>query len=399
MKRAYLYLYMLALASFFFGAMRFSAGNLRFVFIMPVLLFAVIQSARFPERISSNVTLAIWIFLGWCLLTCFWSENFTMSIVKLGLFACTVLAFCIGGMLLPEDHPEMNPFLPLAPIFCYVVIGSVISPNSDQGNFNGVSGNSNMFAACILFSMPWYLLELQRRWSSKHLRIALLVMGAAALFLLVLSRSRTMMVAAVAGSILIFQSLKPGRKILLTYALVVMLVLAVVFSPNLLSTVKSTYVMKSGNRLMESREEQMVDSYQYAKQGGTLGAGYGVSIGMGRYWEMGSTFSNFSREKGNSIFAIVEEIGVVGLALWLALLLLLTTEVRSLGRDLDSNSPARFVYLVSLGSLLSAFVSSMAEAWVLSPSPETAVFWATVGISVGALRREMNRPQAIGRAA
>ena len=73
------------------------------------------------------------------------------------------------------------------------------------------------------------------------------------------------------------------------------------------------FVQKRSTEITSSREEQMLDSWEAAKQGGVFGAGFGVSIGVSRYWDEGSSFSSASREKGNSLFAIVEETGVIGL--------------------------------------------------------------------------------------
>jgi len=94
-----------------------------------------------------------------------------------------------------------------------------------------------------------------------------------------------------------------------------------------------------------------------------------------------------------------EDTGIIGAGLWLATMLVLALSLRRMGKDLARGSSGRFLYFVALGFLCGCCVSSMGEAWVLSPSPETAVFWATMGIGFGALKADANSTSSMGAAA
>jgi O-antigen ligase len=229
-------------------------------------------------------------------------------------------------------------------------------------------------------------------------RNLLLLLGALATTILLLSRSRTMLISAVVFFTVVFGYLRPGRKVLALYIATVLLMLAVAVKPELVNDVTQTYILKSGSRLMESRGNQIQESLQSAIASGPLGLGFGISAGISRFWESGN-FSSYSREKGNSILAVWEETGIIGAGLWLATMLVLALSLRRMGKDLARGSSGRFLYFVALGFLCGCCVSSMGEAWVLSPSPETAVFWATMGIGFGALKADANSTSSMGAAA
>jgi O-antigen ligase len=95
------------------------------------------------------------------------------------------------------------------------------------------------------------------------------------------------------------------------------------------------------------------------------------------------SFSTFAREKGNSILAVVEELGILGLVLYLMLVYSVWHSFRQLARA--PNSEIKFVHRLSLGFYFGALLHSGFEAWFMSSSPDVAVFWATLGLLLGAL--------------
>ena len=77
--------------------------------------------------------------------------------------------------------------------------------------------------------------------------------------------------------------------------------------------------MKGEGEFGSSRYLLFESSYNAASEGGFFGLGYGIShpqiksLGAGDHYES----CRFIREKGNSVLAMIEEVGIVGLILFL----------------------------------------------------------------------------------
>ena len=71
---------------------------------------------------------------------------------------------------------------------------------------------------------------------------------------------------------------------------------------------------EQGTSIIYSRQSAWDVSWNMAKQGGWFGAGYGVSVDRGSF-RGGLTAVGYGREKGNTQLAIMEETGIVGLAI------------------------------------------------------------------------------------
>lgn len=403
MKRLYLYLFSFSLASFYFGSFGLPVAyvHLRFAITPVLLFFTILRAHRMRSALPPSIYAGLWAFVGFALMTTFWSENFQLSLIKLTIFALVVFTFAFGGSLLPELYPELNPFVALVPIFLMAVLSSVASLGLGtgflQGNFQGSVGNANMLAATLLFTCPWILVQLYRRWTEWRLRYVLIAVSVVALALMVLSRSRTMMASTVLTLTVVFAYLRPGRKVISAYLLGVAVLLTFTFKPDLFGELKQTYVLKNRENLLESRGEQFRDSYDAAKEAGFWGGGFGVSVGMSRFWDTSTTFSDYSREKGNSFLAIWEETGIPGVALYLALSMIVIMSIVRFGRGEKDDAELRFYKQLFLAYVLGTLLSSVFEAWVLSPSPLTATFWATIGMGFGALRRASNKQLATPR--
>jgi O-antigen ligase len=107
---------------------------------------------------------------------------------------------------------------------------------------------------------------------------------------------------------------------------------------------------------------------------------------MSRYWEI-TTFSRISREKGNSILAIVEETGVVGLAFYLAILGAMYVAFRRSSRKPDPDQ--KFIANIAIGYFLAALLHGQFEAWFLSFGPDVSVYWGVIGMAVGGMTRKI----------
>lgn len=366
-----------------FGRVGFVA---RYFFLVTLVLGTVVFAVKKPVRVPSAVLASFYLFVTYAFVTSFWTENVSLSVVKLLLYVSATLALFVGGVVVCTSKQE-NPFWPLKWIFVPIVLISTFALVRGigwvAGNFRGYCGNSNALAATMVLTSPWLIYELRGKWSQKRERLALMVLSGAAVIILLCTFSR----AAIGALFIVLAyagwSLKLGRKFLIGYAVVGLLVGVYVLRPATYTNVYQGLVEKRSENVMNSRSEQLQDSWEAAKQGGWFGVGFGVSVGSSRYWDMES-FSSFAREKGNTMLAVVEELGITGFALYLVLLYSMWGSLRHLSRSVDADG--KFIYIVSLGFFFGAIFHSAFEAWFLSTGPDLAVFWSSMGLIMGTLR-------------
>lgn len=394
--RLFRLIFVLALISFnmpnygqLFGRMGFYARYGLLVVLVPATLLAV---SRKQVRVPPGVLTTFYLFATYAFVTTFWTENVALSVVKWIIYIPMCVTLLFSGIA-ASDEREKNPFWPMKYIFVPIVLISIYAFARGIGwlneNFRGYCGNSNALGATLMLTCPWLLVELRNQWNRPRYRIALLGLSAAASLVMLLSASR----AAMGGMFIILCAagwgLKLGRKFVIAYAVLALLISVYIVRPSTYGFLYRSYVEKHAVTVLNSRQEQLEDTWEAAKQGGVFGAGFGVSIGSSRYWDMQS-FSTFAREKGNSMLAVVEETGIVGLCLYLALLYAIWGSLRQLSRTVDAEG--KFLYKLSLGFFAGAIFHSAFEAWFISSGPDVAVFWATIGLIIGTLTLHSRNP-------
>jgi O-antigen ligase len=143
-----------------------------------------------------------------------------------------------------------------------------------------------------------------------------------------------------------------------------------------------------------TRDQPWEDSYNAATEGAWIGLGYGVSAGEYNF-DVGLSAVGYGREKGNSQLAIVEETGIVGLILYVALLFALFPELVGAFRACRI-AEHRMMMGLLIGTLSGMVLQSVFEAWWVAPgAPEFAYFWAIAGAALGAAR--MIRDQSVAQ--
>jgi O-antigen ligase len=181
------------------------------------------------------------------------------------------------------------------------------------------------------------------------------------------------------------KQMKVGRKISLAYALMMLLIVLYAVRPETYDFIYHSYVKKRSDDMMSSRGMQMQDSWEAAKEGGIFGTGFGISVGISQYWDF-STFSKTAREKGNSMLAIVEETGLVGLAFYTAMLCAMYFAIRRCSQTSDPDQ--RFIANIAMGYFVASLVHGQFEAWFLSFGPDVSVYWGVVGMALGGMTRK-----------
>lgn len=376
-----------------FALTNYPAGSIGFLarygsLVLLALAVVVAVGADFRSRGVRLILPAFALFLMECLITGFWSQNFELSIVKLMVYSLTTIGLFLGGVRFSQSRAvgTANPFLPLGYVFVSAVATSVpglfLGGGFVDGNFRGLTGNSNTLGAMIALSSPWLLFELNKGLGRGWRKWGLIALTVFAIVCLLLSYSRSSIGTFALIWLFALRGMKLSRRLLVLYGVTSVLILTFAFNQSLYRKFYEKFVLKRSESVMNSRRDQMETSWAAAKQGGILGLGFGVSAGESRYWTFGS-FSRSAREKGSSQMAILEETGVLGFALYLGFvlcaLLFLLREWRTPGFG--------FLAALSTGFFLAGILHSMFEAWFLATGPESAFFWAGLGLAIGALDR------------
>jgi O-antigen ligase len=370
----------------------------RFGMLAVLIAVTLALVSRLRVQTLSPVLVAIYIFLTYSFATIFWTESLVLSFAKWVLYASLALALLVAGAIIGQNSSGGNPFdaikwgfIPLVLTSCYALLRGT---GWVENNFRAYSGNSNSLGASLMLTTPWLIYELNRSRERSTWQRRFLYLLAAGLALVMLeTHSRAALVSLFILVIISSRQATTTGKMKIIYMISSVLVLSYALSGStFFDRFYDTFIHKNSKQVLASRGEQMGDSWEAAKEGGIFGAGFGVSIGVSRYWEEGMTFSSISREKGNSSFAIVEETGVVGLFLYYAVLVTLFVLLRRARKTNDTEQ--RFIALLGMGYFVAALVHGQFEAWFLSFGPDASVYWGTLGLAIGALNR---RPADLGR--
>jgi O-antigen ligase len=377
-----------------FLASNFPLGRIgvfaRFPSIVLLIASCVMMLSRTRMSGISTLSVTIYLFLTYSFVTTFWTENVLLSLAKWFLYATVALAFLIAGTAVTQNSSrDTNPFEPLKWLFLPMMVSSLFALSTGAGwiesNFRGYCGNSNSLGASIMLTSPWLIFELKRSWDNRRRRRWLLALAAATVVVMLATHSRAALCAFLILPAIAGKQMKAGRKVTLAYIALMALIVTYALRPESFDAAYHSYVAKRADNILASRGTQMEDSWEAAKQGGLFGEGFGVSVGLSRYWDL-TTFSRISREKGNSILGIVEETGLVGLGLYIAVLCALYGALRKFSSTSDPDQ--KFIANIAIGYFVAALIHGQFEAWFLSFGPDVSVYWATIGMALGGLTRK-----------
>ena len=198
------------------------------------------------------------------------------------------------------------------------------------------------------------------------------------------SRASLLIIVFTAIGLLLGVGLRKQALLIIAGSLLVLFVAALF--PDLIDYIESAVVRKGISEdqgVFHSRWQVWEESLALGIKGGWIGGGYGVTIGAPWFGESSFTAIGYGREKANSQFAIMEELGIVGLVAYAVFLfslfgLILTSFRRARDTKLRVN-----LGIVS-GALAGFVLNSAFEAWWVAPgSAEAPFFWGLVGVGVG----------------
>lgn len=370
----------------------------RWLLLAGLALFLLSRAKLFLSfRTSIAPVMALWI--GWTALTVLWSDVPGLSFLKAVALAITTLSLVSGGVYWAQYAKPANPMTFLAPVGVLALAAGLLGLKTYRyisGGvplFEGLTDNVNGFAIIIVVGMtyPLYAAWRAARMAAWARAATWSVIVLVLLAFLVMTRSRASIAAGGCVLLAFAMAALPRRVILVGAACAVVAVGAVALTPLSKTIVgHASHFLDKGHDQDPyfTRRDVWRISYEHAVSGGLIGLGLGASDEpAGRPDEGDSLATGYGREKGSSQLAIVEETGLVGLAIygclmWRLFWTLISRTITLTDRD------AKVAAALAIGLLAALVAQSVFEAWWTSPgSFESMVFFSTAGVAIGIVRR------------
>jgi O-antigen ligase len=360
-------------------------------YIVPVLLILnIILAFILIPRTDKTLTyiFIILVFPAYCLVTSIWSLYPTISIQR-SLYLLLMYAGILSSVFLYKKFYSYKELGFLIPANILILVLSVISlifsipvDSWTGGNglgFMGFAGHQNTLAAAILFTFPGIvakgLEQSAKRLGQSAKGKASSVFRLSSYFLLltfdfsllVITYSRAAILAFAIG-IITYLIITKSKKVLSFLFSIIVLVLVLYFTIPVIQNSIHGVLNKDGGNILDRRTVLWEPSLEAAKLGGIFGLGYGVSapdiktpISTGSHYED----RRYVREKGNSVLAMVEETGLIGLMLFLLPIILLIRKFSMLNAQSSIKEKLKnnYSFLILNSSLAALLLHSQFEAW------------------------------------
>lgn len=351
-----------------------------------ILAYIFIVSFRdiFNNDNLRSFLILIFIFIVWSAATSLWSLYPGVSLSRTYYLLLISFAGTLAGFIYAKGPEEQSKNTLREPgyllyaniIILLICLFSLISglpanawTGGNERGFMGFAGHQNTLAAGILFTIPASVFAIIKGRNSKSEKskvtfifyIVLFVLNVA---ILLLTYSRTS-IAALILVFLIFFLFIYKRKAVFVYAVTAALITAAVFISPAVKNDLRLILKKDFPSILFTREILIKPSLKAAEHGGLIGLGYGVSDpdiivpGTGSHYEG----PMYIREKGNSILAIIEETGYIGLVLFIIpLIFVFYILFKRIINYPDPDLYKKFMIL-NLSFFLAFIFHSMFEAW------------------------------------
>jgi hypothetical protein len=369
--------------------------------VSAILATYLLLASRVLGRVATPVVLATAAYVAWCAFTGFWSDVPSLSWSKAGALALTSFAALWGGHEWSLAHPRRQALAWLFPCAVLTLVAGVAGGDGTEflaGTgvlYAGATANPNFLGVMVAISFPALLLSAYDA-TRKRLLWALAVLSAVVMLYLTASRGAYLILFGTLGGFLLAH--RPRRSLMLVFGMLWAVALAALLVPDLAGEWVQRNVYKEADPqqgVFFRRELVWADSYEAAIAGGATGLGFGVSLGGDTtQLRSGIDAQYYSREKGSSQLAVVEELGLVGLGFYL---LLMVVMFRWLVVDFwrFPDRELRVARGIVIGTLAGMLLQSTLEAWWVSPgSPESISFWAMAGTGLGLARMGAQEPFA-----
>jgi hypothetical protein len=365
-------------------------------FVLACLFMYLLLTSKLFRCLNGGFGLMLFANILWCFLTWSWSDVPELTGAKAIAFAGVTLAVTSGGIEWARTRTGDSLIAGLLP-FTFLAIfagffGYSTTDASVDGGFGvtlyqGLTGNPNMLGMLAAMGLPyavWRLYSSRRPGAPRrayYVSVGLLI----ALVLIELhSMSRASFFIMGCVLILYLLAQQKRRQAMYVLAIIMVAVVGVLAAPESIHDNFWRFAHKGNPNadIFFSRRSLWEVSYEQALKGGWFGGGYGVTIGETGFGG-GLTAFGYGREKGNTQFAITEELGLIGLGLYGLLLASLFVHLASTSKQIQTRDD-KVAFGIVTGAILGMTVNSVFEAWWVAPgSPESPYFWGLVGIALG----------------
>jgi cell division protein FtsW (lipid II flippase) len=371
MKNKKLFMWMFVL--FILAAASRSVELISFVYYSVPLFYLFFLITGYKEVINNRelrfaIALAS-LFGVWAMLTSFWSWYPKVSFARSSVFIVSSWGVITAGFLWSK-YFNKNILAYLIPLNILNLIISFFSlmtkiPHDYWAGYGyGLKSfwaHQNTLACVIIFTLPgiFYLPIKDKRFKIAAVSVLFLLN----VYILALTHSRTCLVLLIL-MVIMFAVLTLQYK-LTGGVIVALLCVGILYYVNKDFRDKTyNYIFKTEVSLLDRKKPIFEASYLAAKNGGLTGFGYGVSdnsvlgnlhITEHYHFEGG----RLVREKGVSFFALIEETGWIGLALFILLIgYLFWMAIKTYLRDRDNNSALILCVLTAM------MIHAQFEGWL-----------------------------------
>lgn len=355
-----------------------------FVILLSMQLFYYKKKIKVPPVLL----ILLCLYSAWCIVTSFWSSQFNLSILK-GISAATVLFTCLfagSAWVMRTGGDQSISYLGAFSILTLIVavLGFFFNPDafSSSDMFQGYTYNSNVFGALAAISSAYCLWKAYKNRDKIKMEMIWILMYFILIYFIIISQSRAALLMVICITYFFIKTVFEKKILSAIYGVVFLFTLLVVIMPGLSETVINRVVYKDTPTVFYTREAKWGESLTKAQEGGWVGGGFGVSIDS-EDWSGGFTASSYGREKANSQLAVIEEIGIIGLSLYVCIIVYILKEIYSSYRVEKLKSLKVSIALI-LGIIISLIVQSIFEGWwVALGSIDAVLFWTTTGVGIG----------------
>jgi O-antigen ligase len=337
----------------------------------------------------------------WFLLTSLWSSYPAISAMR-SLYFMLLSGGCLaaGILWIRYSGKSVLDFLLPANIFIvtlslFSLITNIPSDSWTGGNgkgFMGFFGQQNLLASVILFTLPAVIfriailakLRIRNPASSIWKLTTYYLLLTVNLLLLALTYSRASILSLLFGVLIYLLLNKKWKIIFYTLSASALLAVIIYITPSL-NNLTGNIINKDFPEFYTSRMWMWEPSYRAAVDGGLIGLGYGISDPDEKVGGMGDHFEGdrFIREKGNSILALVEESGLIGLALFVLPLIVMIVKIKISGIQHSASS-------ILIASLAAFLLHSQFEAWCVGVgSVQLPLFFIYIGLAIRTSKPEV----------
>lgn len=393
------YLFPLALIAFVGPAISY----VNFVFntetrwlVLACLFTYLLLTGKLLGCLKGAFGLVLFANIAWCFLTWSWSDVPELTGAKAIAFAAVTLALVSGGIEWARTRNGDSLIAGLLPLTLLAIFAgffgySTPGASTDVGVgvtlYRGLTGNANMLGMLASMGLPyavWRFYSSGRPGAPRRTYFVSVGLLIALVLIELYSISRASFL--VMGCILILYLLaqQKGRQAMYVLAIIMVAIVAILAAPDSIhdNFWRLVYKGNLNGDILFSRQSLWDVSYDQALKGGWFGGGYGVTIGETGFGG-GLTAFGYGREKGNTQFAIMEELGLIGLGLYGLLLASLFVHLARTFKRIQTRDDKVALGIVT-GAILGMIMNSVFEAWWVAPgSPESPYFWGLVGIALG----------------